>query len=74
MRATARPYRFDLVGRSRSMLRQVLLFWLIGSIAIFCFDPSWPPATLVPAVLFGLIPGLILWVLFRIFRFAFPRQ
>jgi hypothetical protein len=72
MRAVARPYRFDVVGRTRSVVRELLLFWLIGTTAIFCFDPSWPPLTLVPAVLFGAIPGFLLWFLFRILRFAFP--
>jgi hypothetical protein len=74
MKATTyHPYRFDPISRARSTVRQILLFWLFGSIAIFCFDPSWPPLTIVPAVLFGFIPGLVLWFLFRIVRFAFPR-
>jgi hypothetical protein len=83
MRSIAyRSQRFEIVGRARSAVRQFLLLWLIAAVGFLWFFVSGSRATEIRGLedlilafalsaLLTLLPTLLLWLLYRVVRFAF---
>lgn len=71
----AYPYEHPLKSGARRLVRELFVFWLIGSIGFLVFMYAMSSRSeftlLNPAYLiFGLPAGVALWLLYRLGRFA----
>jgi hypothetical protein len=77
-----RPFRRDLVGAARSVVRQFLLLWLAATVAFLWFVEAGSRAvdirgfgdllfSFVLSATLTVLPTAALWMLYRVFRFAF---
>lgn len=67
------PYEHPLKSGARRAVRQFFLFWVLGAFLIASFMGLFADAhsgILIPALMFGFIPGSIVWLLYRLIRFA----
>jgi Ca2+/Na+ antiporter len=76
------PYRLSLTSVARSVVRQVLLFWLLATVGFLCLVESGSRASDIRGLgdlvfsfalsaLLTAVPTFALWLFYRFVRFAF---
>jgi hypothetical protein len=68
-------YEHPVKTGTRRVLRQIFLAWALASAGMFLLvgERNWVPGSIPLCLFYGFIPGLVLWLLYRLVRFAIGR-